>query len=213
MKCEHCLLEMNHVYGSGRFCSRKCASAHSSKINREERNKKISLKLKGRQSAQNAASWSEEQRKIATEKSKATWAKKWIEISVPRLELDKDLGRLGGRSKMKAIIIEKKSGKCQHCGISEWNGKKIVLHIHHIDGDVNNNKFSNFEVLCPNCHSQTDNFCAKNSKSRKVSDAELRSALEDPKNKTIAEALRSVGLADKGRNYQRAYKIQLSLTN
>ncbi len=56
------------------------------------------------------------------------------------------------------LIKEKlKKEKCEICGISEWNGKKIRVELHHIDGNNKNNNFSNLQNLCPNCHSQTDN--------------------------------------------------------
>ena len=47
--------------------------------------------------------------------------------------------------------------KCQECGTSEWNGKKLVLELHHKDGDNTNNKVENLTFLCPNCHSLTEN--------------------------------------------------------
>ena len=31
-------------------------------------------------------------------------------------------------------------------------GKPLVLELHHIDNNHNNNELSNLEVLCPNCH-------------------------------------------------------------
>lgn len=45
MKCENCEVEHKGKYGSGRFCSNKCARSFSSKVNREETNKKVSLTL------------------------------------------------------------------------------------------------------------------------------------------------------------------------
>lgn len=47
---------------------------------------------------------------------------------------------------------------CEMCGISEWNNKQIVLNIHHKDGNWLNDAAENLQYLCPNCHSQTDNF-------------------------------------------------------
>lgn len=45
--------------------------------------------------------------------------------------------------------------KCVSCGnIGEWNGKKLVLEVDHIDHDWQNNKPENLQFLCPNCHSQ-----------------------------------------------------------
>ena len=39
------------------------------------------------------------------------------------------------------------NAKC-NCGIN----KKYLLHIHHIDGNHDNNKLSNLEIVCANCH-------------------------------------------------------------
>ena len=52
---------------------------------------------------------------------------------------------------------------CAECGLGqEWNGKPIALHLDHIDGNSDNNTLENTRLLCPNCHSQTDNFGIKN---------------------------------------------------
>lgn len=51
--------------------------------------------------------------------------------------------------------------KCEICGITEWNNKPLVFHIHHIDGCPTNNNLDNLQLLCPNCHSQTDNYSNK----------------------------------------------------
>lgn len=48
--------------------------------------------------------------------------------------------------------------KCNCCGITEWNGKPINLEVNHIDGMAYNNVLDNLELLCPNCHSQTNTF-------------------------------------------------------
>lgn len=51
-KCENCELENNVIYGSGRFCSSKCARGFSTKNNRIEINYKISLSTKGKKLSQ-----------------------------------------------------------------------------------------------------------------------------------------------------------------
>jgi Zn finger protein HypA/HybF involved in hydrogenase expression len=56
-----------------------------------------------------------------------------------------------------------KEEKCECCGITEWMNKNITFQLHHKDGDHHNNELSNLESLCPNCHSQTDNFAGKSS--------------------------------------------------
>lgn len=63
------------------------------------------------------------------------------------------------RKLLKAKI---KQNKCEKCGISEWCGKPISIQLHHIDGNRTNNSLENLIMLCPNCHSQTDNYCGKN---------------------------------------------------
>lgn len=54
--------------------------------------------------------------------------------------------------------------ECNECKISEWLDKPIALQIHHIDGDRSNNRLENLKYLCPNCHTQTDNWGAKKNK-------------------------------------------------
>lgn len=64
------------------------------------------------------------------------------------------------RTKLKARLVKEglKEYKCECCGISEWNGKPLTLQLHHINGIHNDNRLSNLQLLCPNCHSQTENF-------------------------------------------------------
>jgi len=50
MICENCQEFIENVYGSGRFCSSKCARSFSTKGKREEINQVVSKKLKGRPS-------------------------------------------------------------------------------------------------------------------------------------------------------------------
>lgn len=56
-----------------------------------------------------------------------------------------------------------KEYRCEKCGLSEWLGQPIALEVHHIDGDRTNNTIENFQLLCPNCHAQTDSYRGKNS--------------------------------------------------
>lgn len=57
---------------------------------------------------------------------------------------------------LKENLIE---NKCAICGLTEWQNKPIVLQLHHIDGNNQNNSLPNLQLLCPNCHSQTDTYC------------------------------------------------------
>ena len=46
-----------------------------------------------------------------------------------------------------------KEDRCEICGISEWQGVKLPLELHHKDTNHYNNNLENLQILCPNCHS------------------------------------------------------------
>jgi hypothetical protein len=53
--------------------------------------------------------------------------------------------------------------ECDACGLTEtWNGKPLNMELDHIDGNSRNHVLDNLQMLCPNCHSQTDTFRSKN---------------------------------------------------
>ena len=55
-----------------------------------------------------------------------------------------------------------KEYKCECCGITEWLGKPVRLELHHINGIKDDLRIENLRILCPNCHSYTDNYRGKN---------------------------------------------------
>ena len=65
---------------------------------------------------------------------------------------------------VRKYLFRKYNNKCQRCGWGETNKSTglVPLQIHHIDGDALNNDINNIELLCPNCHSLTDNFGSRN---------------------------------------------------
>jgi hypothetical protein len=58
----------------------------------------------------------------------------------------------------------KYDNKCSRCGWDKPNPitKRPVLEIEHIDGNSNNNKEENLDLICPNCHSLTSTYKALN---------------------------------------------------
>lgn len=73
-------------------------------------------------------------------------------------------------SKLKEKLLKEgyKENKCEICGITEWLGNSIICQLHHINGDNTDNRLENLQMLCPNCHSQTDNYCGSaNQKEKK----------------------------------------------
>lgn len=55
-----------------------------------------------------------------------------------------------------------KEYKCEKCGRTEWEGGVLPLELHHINGNHYDNRIENLQILCRNCHAQTETFCGKN---------------------------------------------------
>lgn len=84
----------------------------------------------------------------------------WENVTKPRVERGECTHNSG--TVLKKYLIEKHGEKCFECGLEgTWNNKPIVLQLDHIDGDSDNNLPKNLRLLCPNCHSQTENFGSK----------------------------------------------------
>jgi hypothetical protein len=69
-----------------------------------------------------------------------------------------------GRWNLKRRLIEAglKEDACEECGVREWRGRPLTLALHHVNGIGHDNRLENLALLCPNCHSQTENFGGRN---------------------------------------------------
>jgi len=91
--------------------------------------------------------------------------------------------------------------RCENCGNTEWLGKPIPLEVHHKDGNRQNNSYDNLQLLCCNCHAQTDNFRGKARRKRdRITDEQIIEACKTAKN--IRQLLLELGLTPKGGDYK-----------
>lgn len=79
-------------------------------------------------------------------------------------------GEYGTSKQIRRYLFEKYDSKCCKCG---WNkghplDGKIPLEIDHKDGNFRNNDENNIELICPNCHSLTPTYKARNKNGRKA---------------------------------------------
>jgi len=67
-----------------------------------------------------------------------------------------------GGNRIKRYLAETFGKQCSVCKIDSWNGQEILLELEHKDGNSENNSKENVCLICPNCHSQTATYKAKN---------------------------------------------------
>ena len=68
------------------------------------------------------------------------------------------------RSQIKKRLLSKGllAYECSCCGIADWQGQPLSLHLDHINGVNNDHRLENLRLLCPNCHSQTSTYAGRN---------------------------------------------------
>lgn len=76
--------------------------------------------------------------------------------------LNENTLKSGNNVKERILKNKIKERKCECCGRTHWNGDLIPLQLHHINGNRFDNRLENLQLLCPNCHAQTDNYAGKN---------------------------------------------------
>lgn len=67
--------------------------------------------------------------------------------------------RARGKLLKRALLEIGREYKCNICQISKWRNEPVRLEVEHINCNPLDNRPVNLCFLCPNCHSQTENFC------------------------------------------------------
>ena len=76
----------------------------------------------------------------------------------------KDLKNIKGRLLAEGLL----ENQCSECGLTEWRGKPLSIQLDHINGINTDNRLENLRMLCPNCHTQTETFGARNQKRKRL---------------------------------------------
>jgi len=85
-----------------------------------------------------------------------------------------------GRATRRLYLLQKAEYKCTRCGFEERRAcGSTILEIDHVDGNHQNNDFSNLQVLCPNCHALTPKYRNWHNKGNKKNTDVLRPGNRD----------------------------------
>lgn len=196
MRCELCNLTHDGVYGSGRFCSKKCARAFSTHRDRKVISKKISRTLSGKferrqidvdrlkELLPHITSWRQLGSQLGLGGSGSYLAilkRSMHEAAIDVAEATKHFKRRRTVNEILSIRPDEPKGHlrdalirlgrdyvCEECNQGPtWNGKKLVLQVDHKNGISHDHRAENLRFLCPNCHTQTDTYSWRNVKTKR----------------------------------------------
>lgn len=141
-QCSECNSDIPFEKRKNQFCGRSCANKHSNK----------------------GKFWTQKKCRHCGERPRLgvlcddCRAKYWDDDPYKRLIfVDK-----GGHPPREALM-QIREYRCEICGQEPtWNGKPLVLHFDHIDGNRKDHRPHNVRWTCPNCHSQTETYAGRN---------------------------------------------------
>jgi 5-methylcytosine-specific restriction endonuclease McrA len=106
---------------------------------------------------------SEFKEKFRQETSKKIYQKNKKRIPIEEILVINSIYENRTRLKQRLVRENKLKYICSDCqNDGNWKGKKLSLQLNHKNGINNDNRIDNLEFLCPNCHSQTENYAGKN---------------------------------------------------
>lgn len=109
---------------------------------------------------------------------------------------------------LKTNLITQRGHKCERCENAFWLNQPIPLQLHHIDGDSQNNIATNLQLLCPNCHALTLNYCGRNIKSKTNARYDDKHICElIPLSQSIRQIILTLGMSTGKDNYDRVRSL------
>jgi DNA-binding CsgD family transcriptional regulator len=91
--------------------------------------------------------------------------------SIPIAELCvAGIARSRGNLKRRLVREGLKEERCEGCGLDRWQNRPLPLALHHLNGDRDDNRLENLQILCPNCHALTENFSGRNRRAREAAE-------------------------------------------
>jgi hypothetical protein len=159
-QCLHCSIELSFEQSANLFCGHSCAAKHNNVfrgIAREvEHNKQT-------------ASVSSKTCPCCGSTAVGKYSTFCSQTCHKDYEFKRDLGLwLSGdllvisNDRLRKFLTETSGYACSCCGITEWAGKPIVLEVEHKSGNSEDDSPENVCLICPNCHSQTSTYKARN---------------------------------------------------
>lgn len=156
-KIKNCLECGKEIEGYKKFCNHSCSAKFNNKFSIHKKERKNCLNC-GKEVKTNVA-------KYCCGACQMEYENKQYII---RWKSNEEIGIVGSGGETSKIIrnyiFEKYDNKCSICGWNEINQHtgKIPLQLEHIDGNYSNNREENLTLLCPNCHSLTSTYGARN---------------------------------------------------
>lgn len=156
-KCLYCGKEIVGGDNRKKFCNHSCAASYNNKG--VSRNKKQDSGLICLNCGKSIKSGEFCNRKCKEEYQSKIYIERWKRGEENGLYGEYTINKI-----LRKYLLEKCDYKCNRCGKSYENPytHKTILQIHHKNGDCTNNTEDNLEVLCPNCHTMTENFGSRN---------------------------------------------------
>lgn len=155
-KCKQC---SEDIPNGRKFCGSSCAATYNNRVYPKRTNGRTKPKCLN---CGNTIEHERYNRKYCSNKCQGELRAKIRTDEVNTLIENSDFELLGKKASIdrlsKKYLIEKYGEKCMKCGwneVNEWT-EIVPIELNHIDGNPENHKMDNLELVCPNCHSLTE---------------------------------------------------------